>query len=438
MIRLRQVRLINWYGFGQITVPIGDFTLVAGKNGNGKSVFLDGIKYALYGDTVFNKSTENKGSRTVPSYTRGLLDATADTYMRPADKVPNVYTHIVLEMEEVELGRHFILGTVIDTDSGNGFKTRRYVIENKTLDDISHTFEQEGKPVPYSAAQLQKVYGLKMMDVGEGLLKFMYRTGLRFDETQLMAFRRKLRSIMSYDPNAKIDQFIRDSVLEKRSVDFSKLVEAKNNIDTLTANFERIDQEIKELEEIIALFDNLLRARNVILADDVKISYRHFLKVEHLMEDALRNMEQAEKQLKEDKKQLEVISIREKEARAEYNQAKDRRDCMDCARAIADAEAALNKASEEKERLRMEKERLCDFQTRISQLMAWTDKEGYPAADYKILSALTQNLVSKVRKESCVNGFLRQVKDCRDEISRTDSAHPGYFVRKPEGAGEVP
>ena len=237
MIKLKQVRLVNWYGFNQITVPIGLFTLIAGKNGNGKSVLLDAIKYALYGDTVFNKSTENKGSRTVPSYTRGLLDATASTFMRPADKMPNVYTHIVLEMEEVELERTFILGTAIDTDSGNGFKTQRYVIENKTLRDIKHTYEQDGLNFSYSASELQKLHGLKMMDVKEGLSKFMQRTGLRLNEQQLAAFRRKLRSIMSYDPNAKIDQFIRESVLEEKKVDFSKLVAAKNNIDTLNANF---------------------------------------------------------------------------------------------------------------------------------------------------------------------------------------------------------
>ena len=40
--------------------------------------------------------------------------------------------------------RTFILGTAIDTDSGNGFKTQRYVIESKTLLDINHTYEQDG------------------------------------------------------------------------------------------------------------------------------------------------------------------------------------------------------------------------------------------------------------------------------------------------------
>ena len=68
--------------------------------------------------------------------------------------------------------------------------------------------------------------------------------------------------------------------MEEKKVDFSKLVEAKNNIDTLNANFEIIDAEIKELEEILKLFEELKRARNVILADDVKITYKRFFTVQ--------------------------------------------------------------------------------------------------------------------------------------------------------------
>ena len=416
MIILKQVRLINWYAFGQITVPIGSFTLIAGKNGNGKSVFLDAVKYALYGDTVFNKSTENKGSRTVPSYTRGLLDATAGTYMRPADKMPNVYTHIVLEMEEVEIERTFLLGTAIDTDSGNGFKTQRYVMENKTLSDMAHTYERDGQTVPYSTQELQKAYGLRMMDVKEGLSKFMQRTGLRFNEPQLAAFRRKLRSIMSYDPNAKIDQFIRESVLEEKKVDFSKLVEAKNNIDTLNANFEIIDAEIKELEEILKLFEELKRARNVILADDVKITYRRFLKCKKTIEETSRNMEIAARQIAEDEKKLKVIEVREEETRAACHTAKDNLNSMDCAKAIVDAREALSKAREVKARLKEEKETLCDFQTKVSELIAWFAEEQYVVPEQKILSSLTEKTVTKVQKESRITAFSEEIKKHRDEI----------------------
>lgn len=416
MVKLKQVRLVNWYGFSETTVPLGFFTLVAGKNGNGKSVFLDAIKYALYGDTVFNKSTENKGSRTVTSYTRGLLDATAGTYMRPADKVPNVYTHIVLEMEEEELGRTFLLGTAIDTDSGNGFKTQRYVLENKTLKDVAHTYKAEGKQIPYSASELQRRYGLKMMEVREGLTRFMQRTGLRLNEQQLKAFRRKLRSIMSYDPNAKIDEFIRESVLEKKKVDFSKLVEAKNNIDNLNANFGRIDAEIQELEGILSAFEELQRAKNAILADDVKIAYRRYLSCREALERAARNMEVAERQITEDEKKLEVIAHREEENRTAYRRAKENRDSMDCSKAIVEAEEALKKAEEEKERLRREREILLDFQTRISELLAWFAKEGYPAPEQEVLASLTERGYSKAQKESCVQAFLEEIRRRRDEI----------------------
>ncbi|QSX05587.1 hypothetical protein JYG23_13050 [Sedimentibacter sp. zth1] len=416
MIILKSIRLINWYGFSQITVPVGFFTLIAGKNGNGKSVLLDAIKYALYGDTVFNKSTENKGSRTVSSYTRGLLDATAGTYMRPADQMPNVYTHIVLEMEDVELGKSFILGTVIDTDSSNGFVTRRYVVENKTLEGVVHTYEENGQTIPYSTSELQKVLGVKMMDVKEGMLKFMQRTGLRLNEQQLASFRRKLRSIMSYDPNAKIDQFIRESVLDKKKVDFSKLVKAKNNIDSLNVNFETIDAEIKELEYILKLFNGLQNAKNVIFTDNVKIAYKHLLKCKKDIEEAVRKMDIATRQIAEDERKLEAIATREKKQRVDYNKAKDNLSSMDCAKAIDEAEQALQNAKSEKEKLEKEKSALNEFQTRVSELLAFFYEENFRIEQQDVLSSLTLDNFTKIQKESSIDYLLQEIKRHRDEF----------------------
>ncbi len=416
MIELSMVRLINWYAFSNMTAPVGMFTLVAGQNGNGKSVLLDAIKYGLYGDSVFNKSTENKGSRTVTSYTRGLLDATAGSYMRPADKVPNVYTHIVLEMYEKELDRYFILGTVIETNAGNGFVTQRYVMEGKRLFEIEHTYAEGKLLFAYSASQLQKKYGFKLLSATEGLGKFMQRTGLRLNEGQLAAFRRKLRSVMSYDPNAKIDEFIRESVLEEKKVDFSKLIETKNNIDILTGTFETIDAEINELENILNLFEELKRAKNIIFADDVKGEYERYLKSQEKMETTASAMCIAQKQIEEDTKKLEILEEKNNKTASLCNEAKFNRDQMDCSKAINEANEALIEACKRKEDLKKAKDQLLEQQNRISELINWLYREKKKVNDKEILSSLTLDTYSGPQKESCVESFIGLLKKYRDKI----------------------
>lgn len=44
----------------------------------------------------------------------------------------------------------------------------------------------------------------------------MQMTGLKLNMKQMPTYLRKLRGIMSYDPDAKIDRFIRESVLEEK------------------------------------------------------------------------------------------------------------------------------------------------------------------------------------------------------------------------------
>lgn len=427
MIRLKRVRLVNWYAFSDITAPVGTFTLIAGKNGNGKSVLLDAIKLGLYGDTVYNKSTENKGSRTTSSYTRGLLDATAGTYMRPVDKSPNVYTHIVLEMEDVELQRTFILGTIIETDSGNTPKTSRYILDPGNLDDMEHTYEKEGAIYAYSSVELQKKYGLKMMDVRDGLQKFMARTGLHLNDQQLLTFRRKLRSIMSYDPNAKIDTFIRESVLEAKNVDLSKLIKAKENIDIMSDQLTRIKLESEELDKILALFDEVERITYGLLVDEIKKEYKVFLDESKQADEAAYNIETAKRFIADTEEQIENLKIKEQAERKVYEETRLNLNNSNIFKALEEAKNTLREAKRKEAIAIKEKDALIALQKRIDDLIAWLRANADISMDessrgidgkqspISVLKNLLKTDISAAEKSMAVDELKNVLQNCRDK-----------------------
>lgn len=402
MILLKQVRLVNWYAFSNITVPVGFFTLIAGKNGNGKSVLLDAIKYAVYGDTVFNKSSENKGSRTISSYTRGLLDATAGTYIRPADKVPNVYTHIVQEYYDDVEEKYFLLGTVIETNTANNCQALRYVADRTSMAQMEHVYSDNGRLLPYSATELQKKYGLTMMIREQGLPKFMQMTGLKLNLNQLPAYLRKLRGIMTYDPNAKLDKFIRESVLEERNVDFSKLIEAKENIERLYDTFDLIQNEIAELDRILNENDALENEKNRLLADDIKIVYRKMRRLKAELESLVRNKEVAQTAQKETDDRLSVVEEQKNSMNHRLVQAKVNLNQLDSTKVIQEEEKHLEEVKKRKQNLLKEKDRLTDFQEKINELMNDFYEEGQVLESKDILASLTTNHYSVHEKESAV------------------------------------
>ena len=418
MILLKKVRLINWYGFANVTAPIGFFTLIAGKNGNGKSAMLDAVKYAAYGDTVFNKSSEGKGSRTVSSYTRGLLDATAGTYIRPPEKVPNVYSHIVLEFFDQAEEKNFLLGVVIETNASNNYQTYRYVIDRKSMEEINHTYDKEGILMPYSATELQKQYKLTMLNREQGLPKFMQMTGLKLSINQMPVYLRKLRGIMSYDPEAKIDRFIRESVLEEKNVDFSKLIEAKNNIERLNHTFHAVQEEIEELEHILGEYDTFESESNRLLSDDIKIVYKKKKDLKGSIEELTKKQEEAEKKQKEVNQNLQILDEQLNELDNRLVQARVSLRQMDGARIVEEERRRLALLKKEKGEWLAKWRELEDFQTKVSEILHSFMEEGQTAEKKEILSSLCGSGYSVAEKESAADGLKRLVEQAYDEKIR--------------------
>ena len=447
MILLKKLRLINWYGFVNETAPIGFFTLIAGKNGNGKSVMLDAIKYAAYGDTVFNKSSESKGSRTLSSYTRGLLDATAGTYMRPASKVPNVYSHIVLEFYDKTEEKSFILGTAIETNAANNCQSYRYVMDRKSLEEVEHVCVENGIARPYTASELQKRYRLTLLNREQGLPRFMQMTGLKLTIDQLPTYLRKLRGIMSYDPNAKIDRFIRESVLEEKNVDFSKLIEARENIERLNDMFSSIQDEIGELEGILAEYDGCESEKNRLLTDDIKISYKKIKGLNGEIERRTREQVLARQKKEETDQALAVLNDRMgslddrlMDARVSLNQ-------LDSAKMIEEEKRRLAVLEGKKKELALQCRELEDFQTKISEFLHDFLKEGGEAVGSRQRGAsLTLARCLREDKEVlaslCSSGYpAAEKRHAVEELKKlVDAAHEkqiGILVRLDQGLGEL-
>ncbi len=416
MIYLKKVRLINWYAFCNDTMPIGAFTLIAGRNGNGKSVILDAIKYAAYGDTVFNKSTESKSARTLSSYTRGLLDATARTYMRPAEKIPTVYSHIALEYYDEDNQKSFLLGTILETGTTNNVTSFRYVMDHRELAQVEHLYEEEGGKKPYSGSQFQKKYGVQLLNREQGIGKFMQMTGLKLNMEQTRTYVRKLRGVMTYDPDAKIDQFIRESVLEDRKVDFSKLIEAKENIDRLNGTFDGIQRELEELEKILKAYDGFESEKLRLLVDEIKVVYKNIGEHQAAIESLNREQNLACTEKEHAERRLEEIEQEDNERSSRLRKTLASLDQMDCMKPIREQEEQLKALNQERQALEREKKRLEIFQQKISEMFHLLTENGGEAQNKETLFSLEESRYSPAQKQAAVTDFRRLLEQLHDRL----------------------
>ena len=289
-IILKQVYLLNWYGFVDKTIPIGThLSLITGENECGKSTVLDAIKYAFTGDTDFNKATSatriGVGRRTLASYTRCLIDPDTRKYARPSSTHPNVYTHIALEYHNELYDSDFVLGVILETNVSDSVDNYWYSLEGKTLHDISFFQESKGKKYVLSAKQFRDQNKAELLNKNNGVVKFMTMTGLKLQGEGVTKYQRKLKSIMTYNPEAKIQQFIKESVLEDKNINLNKLKEAKDNIDAITLSFEVLEKEINELNDILSAYGDYSRVCSRLAKDDAKRVYKELLYAEKKMEE---------------------------------------------------------------------------------------------------------------------------------------------------------
>lgn len=420
-IILRNIHLVNWYGFNNRTIPVSEnLTLISGENECGKSTILDAVKYAYTGDTQFNKATSGYntgvGKRNLISYTRCLVDASAGIYARPAEKIPVVYTHIALEYYDQVNENPFVLGVIIETAVADIRGTHWYAIDGKGIDGISFIYEEESLLKPYDASGFQKKNGVQLKNKKEGITLFMQMTGLKLPYQEVPKYQRKLRSIMAYNPAAKIQEFIKESVLEEHNVNFDKLKEAKKNIEQINNSLEQINQELQDLDAILNDYDEHDKKAKRLKIDDIKVIYKDIVRFQRECREAKevikRNnitCEQLEKAISEQTKDIGEIEAYYAEARSALRE-------MDVSKAILASEQLICRYEEQLNILNAQKELLEKFQRQMQQVSSQLAVMGREMSDPDMLGKLTAKDVGVAEKKRFIDYLKDEIHACRDSL----------------------
>lgn len=420
-IILRNIHLVNWYGFNNRTIPVSEnLTLISGENECGKSTILDAVKYAYTGDTQFNKATSGYntgvGKRNLVSYTRCLVDASAGIYARPADKIPVVYTHIALEYFDQIHENPFVLGVVIETAVTDIRGTYWYAIDGKTMADISFVYEEDSLKKPYDASGFQKKYGVQLKNKEEGITFFMQMVGLKLPYREVPKYQRKLRNIMAYNPAAKIQEFIKESVLEEHNVNFDKLKEAKKNIEQINGSLEQINQELQDLDSILADYDEHDKKALQLKIDDIKMKYKDLVKcqeeirkAEKLIQDNSVTCEAFEKTIYEQDQEIDEIDKAYSETRSALRE-------LDVSKAIEASRQLIAAYKGQLTKLNDEKEQLEIFQRNMQELVVQLSQLGVAVQNENTANMLTSKSLEAAEKQRFIDSLKTEVRDCRDKL----------------------
>ena len=99
MITLERIRLVNWHYFQESIIPVGNFCLLSGDNGSGKSTIVDAIQLVMASDlrkVRFNASaSDRRGGRDLAGYVRCKLGSDSTDYLRD-----DAVGHVMLEFSE--------------------------------------------------------------------------------------------------------------------------------------------------------------------------------------------------------------------------------------------------------------------------------------------------------------------------------------------------
>lgn len=281
MMQLTAIRLVQFFLYEKLDVPIGRTCGVFGANGSGKSSLLDAVQIVMLGGSASNatgvvlnaqaEESNNRSTRSIRSYCLGKYGDAADARVRDA-----ATTYITLIWTDTQTAQVISSGVCIaaaaDRD-GHDVLGRYLVPGELRMQDHLDVVGTTEKPREWGAFrhQLQQKAGAE---------EFLFHDAERFVSALLFAlrgagrapsidaFRQAFRFGLRMRFDGSVDQIVRNQVLEARPTNTRGFKDVLGTFQEMAAKVREIEERIAESRPILDDFERAQREQVHALAWD--------------------------------------------------------------------------------------------------------------------------------------------------------------------------
>lgn len=437
MKKLVRIIMVNWYLFEAEEWKLRGNVALLGKNGSGKSSFIDALQYVMLGGHGSDwhpnaKASGSKRTRDVRSYVLGVVkdeDAVGDskTY-QPRE---SALCRLVLVFEDEETGEPVSMGAAIaarrseSKEQVEGFFILKGL--HLTLDDLI----QNGHPQTYDAMKARFQHGLgndECFLFGREPSQFVEQLVRTLGPAKRLPsppkYRRAFRqSIDLSGLEGSVSDFVKHSILDERPLNLSALRQSMDSYRNKSKAVEEANKQIEELERINSYLKRALshgQRRAGYSWCEMELQYASLVENIQALQDQMESHQAEFKQANDQYHEInqEVCRLRHEldEITASLNQDKEksRRDKL---------QSSLEEKKRELDRLQQLSQRLRENLGIAEQLLSHQTILSSTATD--LLQGLCQHLeagpVAWPDDPAAIDTLLAQLQDTlSEETDRVD------------------